>query len=30
MYKYKEVFDLSSFPKGSKYYCDENKKILGK
>ena len=26
MYKYKELFDLSNFPKSSKYYCDENKK----
>ena len=23
-YKYKELFDLSNFPKSSKYYCDEN------
>ena len=30
MYKYKELFDLSNFPKNSKYYCDENKKIVGK
>ena len=30
MYKYKELFDLSNFPKSSKYYCDENKKIAGK
>ena len=30
MYKYKELFDLSNFPKSSKYYCDENKKIVGK
>ena len=27
MYKYKELFDLSNFPKSSKY---ENKKIVGK
>ena len=30
MCKYKELFDLSNFPKSSKYYCDENKKIVGK
>ena len=30
MYKYKELFGLSNFPKSSKYYCDENKKIVGK
>ena len=30
MYKYKELFDLSNFPKSSKYYWDENKKIVGK
>ena len=30
MYKYKEFFDLSNFSKSSKYYCDENKKIVGK
>ena len=30
MYKYKELFDPSNFPKSSKYYCDENKKIVGK
>ena len=29
-YKYQELFDLSSFPKSSKYYCDENRKIVGK
>ena len=29
MYKYKELFYLSNFPKSSKYYCDENKKIVG-
>ena len=28
--KYKELFHLSNFPKSSKYYCDENKKIVGK
>ena len=30
MYKYKELFDLRNFSKSSKYYCDENKKIVGK
>ena len=30
MYKYKELFDLSNFPKSSKYYCNENKKMVGK
>ena len=30
MYKYKELFDLNDFPKSRKYYCDENKKIVGK
>ena len=30
IYKYKDLFDLSNFPKRSKYYCDENKKIVGK
>ena len=30
MYRYKELFDLSNFPKSSKYYCDENLKIVGK
>ena len=30
MYKYKELFDLSSFPKSSKYYYHENKKTVGK
>ena len=28
MQKYKELFDLSIFPKSSKCYCDENKKIV--
>ena len=28
--KYKELFHLSNFLKSSKYYCDENKKIVGK
>ena len=30
MYKSKELIDLSNFPKSSKYYCDENKQIVGK
>ena len=30
MYKYKELFDLSNFPVSSKYYCSNNKKIVGK
>ena len=30
MYKYKELFDLSNFPVSSKYYCNHNKKVLGK
>ena len=30
MQKYKEVFDLSNFPVSSKYYCSNNKKVLGK
>ena len=30
MYKHKEVFDLSNQPKDSKYYCNDNKKVLGK
>ena len=30
MYKYNEPFDLSNFPKSSKYYCDESKRIVGK
>ena len=29
IYKYKELFDVSYFPKSSKYYCDENKNIVG-
>ena len=28
MYKYKELLDLSNFPKSSKYYCDENKEMV--
>ena len=30
MYKCKELFDLSNFPVSSKYYCSDNKKVLGK
>ena len=30
MYKHNELFDLSNFPKRSKYYCDENKKVVVK
>ena len=30
MYKYKELFDRSNFPVSSKYYCSDNKKIVGK
>ena len=30
MYKYKKLFDLSNFPVSSKYYCSDNKKVLGK
>ena len=30
MYKNKELFDLSNFPVSSKYYCSDNKKVLGK
>ena len=30
MYKYKELFDLSNFPVNSKYYCSNNKKVVGK
>ena len=30
MYKYKKLFDLNNFPKSSKYYCHERKKIVGK
>ena len=26
----KEFFDLSNFPKGSKYFCGDNKKLPGK
>ena len=30
MYKHKELFDLNNLPVSSKYYCRENKKVLGK
>ena len=30
MCKYKELFDQSSFPVSSKYYCSNNKKVVGK
>ena len=30
MYKYKELFDVSNFSKSSKYYCIDNKKVVGK
>ena len=30
MNKYKELFDLSNFPVSSKYYCSDNKKLVGK
>ena len=30
MYKYKELFDLSNFHVSSKYYCSNNKKVVGK
>ena len=30
MYKHKERFDLSNFPVSSKYYCSENKNVVGK
>ena len=30
MCKYKELFDLSNFPASSKYYCSDNKKVVGK
>ena len=29
-YEYKELFDLINYSKSSKYYCDENKKVVGK
>ena len=30
MYRNTEFFDLTNFPKDSKYYCDDNKKYQGK
>ena len=30
MYKYKELFDLSNFLASSRYYCSDNKKVVGK
>ena len=30
MHKYKELLDLSNFPVSSKYYCSDNKKVIGK
>ena len=30
MYKYKELFDLSNFLVSSKYYCSDNRKVVGK
>ena len=30
MYRYKELFDLNNFPVSSKYYCSDNKKVVGK
>ena len=30
MYKYKELFDLTNLPVISKYYCSDNKKVVGK
>ena len=30
MCKYKKLFDLSNFPECSKYYCSDNKKVVGK
>ena len=30
MFEHKELFDLSNFPKGSEYFCDDNKKVPGK
>ena len=28
--QYKELFDLSNFNVSSKYYCSDNKKVVGK
>ena len=30
MYKHKELFDLSNLPVSNKYYCNDNKTVLGK
>ena len=30
VYKYKNLFDLSNYPKSSKYFCSDNKKVVGK
>ena len=30
MYQHKEIFDLNNQCKNSKYYCNDNKKVLGK
>ena len=30
MYQHKEIFDLSNYSKYSKYFCIDNKKVLGK
>ena len=30
MLEHKELFDLSNFPKDSKYFCNDNKKVPGK
>ena len=30
IYKYRGLFDLSKYPKSSKYYCIDNKKVVGK
>ena len=30
IYKFKEVFDLSNYSKSSKYFCSDNKKVVGK
>ena len=30
IYKHKELFDLSNYPKNSRYYCSDKKNVLGK
>ena len=30
MHQHQEFFDLSNYPRNSKYYCIDNKKVLGK